>query len=102
MLPRIEVRLYHLLDCARRIAKVAILREIDGAHAAATDATNDLVTTVQYCVRRELLYSWTMTTGRAFFRSGGCRRFDVIRIRTTERGGGYRRRRFDTVRVDIG
>src|SRR6185369_2959241 len=90
MLPRIEMRLHHLLDCARRVAEIAILREINRAHAAATDAPNDLVATVQYRVRGELFYCWTMAAGRALFRRRGSGRFDVIRKRTTQRVGRYR------------
>ena len=65
MLRRIEVRLDHLFDCARCIAEIAILREINSAHAAAADPAHDLIATIQNCIRSELLYGRTMTTSRA-------------------------------------
>ena len=47
MLGVVEVRFDHFFDGARGVAKIAILCEIDRAHAAATNPTNDLVAAVQ-------------------------------------------------------
>ncbi len=66
MLRRIEVRLDHLFDCARCITEIAILREIDSAHATAADPAHDLIATIQNCIRSELLDGRSMTTGRPF------------------------------------
>src|SRR6185312_3399004 len=65
VLAGIEMRLHHLFHSARRVTEVAVLREIDSAHAAATDAAHDLVTSVQYCVGWKLLGSRLMSAGRA-------------------------------------
>ena len=47
MLRVVEVRFDHFFDRARSVAKIAILCEINRAHAAAANATNDLVAAVQ-------------------------------------------------------
>src|SRR4030095_15904050 len=55
VLRRIEVCLHHLFHGARRITKVAIFCEINRAHAAAADASNDFVTRIEHCSGVELL-----------------------------------------------
>ena len=47
MLRIVEMRFDHFFDRARSVTKIAILCEINRAHAAATNATNDLVAAVQ-------------------------------------------------------
>ena len=37
----------HLFDCARRVAKIAIFREVNRAHAATADAPHDFVTMIE-------------------------------------------------------
>ncbi len=54
VLPLVEVRLHHLLDGARRVAEVAVFGEVDGAHAAAADLADDLVTRVEHGAGIEL------------------------------------------------
>ena len=51
----VEVRLDHLLDCARCFPQIPILGEIDSAHSTAADPANDLVTAVQDLSRRQRL-----------------------------------------------
>ena len=79
----IEVRLDHLLDGARRVAEIAILREIDRAHAAATDAAHDLVATIQNGVGVELLYGGRLPPVRALFRRWVAR-VNVVCVRAAE------------------
>src|SRR2546421_10769900 len=51
------MRLDHLLDGARRVAEVPVLRVVDRAHAAAADALDDLVATVENRARLQLTRS---------------------------------------------
>ena len=39
----VEVRLDHFLDRARRVAEIAVLRKINGAHATAADAPHNFI-----------------------------------------------------------
>ena len=60
MLGIVDVRLDHFLDGAGRFAKVAILCQINGAHAAAADPAHDFITAVQYFSTRERLRLWSL------------------------------------------
>jgi hypothetical protein len=56
VLRNVYVRFNHLFDGARRVAQVSILRQIDCAHAAAADATHNLVAVDEHCARVQLLH----------------------------------------------
>ena len=64
----VDVRFDHLLDRARRVAKVAILRQINGAHAAAANPFDNLVAMVQDLARDECL-----RLGSSLFAGAGAR-----------------------------
>ena len=72
----------HLFYGARRVAEVAILREIDGAHTAAADAADDLVAMVENRVCFELFDRGAFAAGAAWSRV--CFEMNVVRVRATE------------------
>ena len=71
VLRRIEMRLDHLLHRARCVAEIAILGEINRAHAAAADASHNLVAGVQDGAPIELLDGRLMTAGGSLVRDTG-------------------------------
>ncbi len=58
MLRAIEVRFDHLFDGAWGIAQMMIFRQINRAHPAAADSSDNLITPVQERARFELLDGW--------------------------------------------
>src|SRR5687768_16038737 len=85
------MRLDHLLHGPWCVAEVAVLRQVDRAHAAAADSPHDLVTAGQDCVGREWLDCRLMSAGcAAMMRGAGWLRPYVVRVRPAERFGRER------------
>src|SRR5437660_5278550 len=64
MLRVVEMRFDHLLDRARRVAKIAIFREVNSTHAAAADTTNHLVAMIEDLARfQRFRFAAALATG---------------------------------------